>query len=164
MAPSILFWQLERESDLKRVPSVLAFRFVAKLSFLESVLIEHHSPFPGSRTEELSEVSSPHTHRLSRSSIFNPICFSVTQCSSRPLCLPSTLSRDHDNSGTLPKVSLFQRESGGGSFLTEVRAQPSCCMRVRQSRPRAGGSLSPDRACDKMMTFFFTVSLLEIKF
>lgn len=128
MAPSILFWQLERESDLKRVPSVLAFRFVAKLSFLESVLIEHHSPFPGSRTEELSEVSSPHTHGCPRVPFLTPFASVLL---SAPV-------------GLFASLPLFQ-----GTMIIAALFPKSPCSREKavEDPPSLRSEHSPAAAC-----------------
>nr|CCQ43826.1 alternative protein PCSK6 [Homo sapiens] len=131
MAQSILCLMLERKTDLKHMPSVPAFKFVTKLSFLESAIIEYHSHFLGNRAEELGTLSkqSPYT-LLSKSSIFNPICINIAV----NLFTSFSLSRGRD-SDAFPQNSprLRKKEVCIPTYLGEKCNQLLLCTFMNHS-------------------------------
>lgn len=123
MAQSILCLMLERKTDLKHMPSVPALKFVTKLSFLESAIIEYHSHFLGNRAEELGTVSkqSPYT-LLSKSSIFNPICINIAVNLFTSFLFHGAIAMT-----PFPKTLLVWEKKKYGSPLILGRNATNCC-------------------------------------
>ena len=97
---------------------------------------------------------APYT-RLSKSSIFYPICFERTQCFSWSRCLPSALSGDCYG-GAVAQSLLVQEERKRDTLLVQVH--------VRELWLCSSPYVSPGRGCNKEMSFFFNISFLQIKY
>ena len=106
VAQFILYWQLEHKSDFKHVPSVLASKFVAKLSFLECAITENHSRPPGKQKWKTWEVSRRHTYGCPKVPFLTPFALKVLSVS---VCL--CWLKKKKNNLKVERHILFSRHS-----------------------------------------------------